>query len=375
MNHRDLALAAMRGQSIDHIPFIARMELWYEFHRNGGTLPEPYQDASLWDIQRDLGIGIFGFGAWSASCYRLVHHDVEVVKEVEGGLSTTRYHTPYGTLTSRDRMSAELRDAAGTAARIEYPFKGHQDYDALRFLIEHTEVVDNYEEYGRFVDDIGIDGLAVPYTGHLAAHQLMIFFMGYETFYYQLHDHPTELEALIGALTEQQRQILALAAACPAEAIEVGANYDEQMTPPPIFDAFFAPFYREAREVLGKGGKILVVHGDGEMRVLLDRLMACGVQVVEALTPKPMTTIDLATTRQLWGDRVTMWGGIPSTILTPTYTDGEFQGYMEDLFRTVAPGDRFILGFGDNVPTDALFHRIQWIARFWAEQGNYPLAG
>ena len=293
---------------------------------------------------------------------------------MEGDLSTTQYHTPYGTLTCRDRMSVELRDAAGTAARIEYPFKGLQDYDALRFFVEHTQVVDNYEAYGRFVNDIGIDGLAVPYTGHLAAHQLMIFFMGYETFYYQLHDHPTQLETLIGALTEQQRQILILAAGCPAQAIEVGGNYDEQMTPPPIFDTFFAPFYREAREILTRGDKVLVVHGDGEMRVLLEKLMACGIQVVEALTPKPMTSIDLAETRRLWGDQVAMWGGIPSTILTSTYTDDEFQCYMEELFRTLAPGDRFILGFGDNVPTDALFHRIQWVARFWADQGGYPLA-
>jgi uroporphyrinogen-III decarboxylase len=215
----------------------------------------------------------------------------------------------------------------------------------------------------------------VPYTGHLAAHQLMIFLMGYEAFYYQLHDHPAQLEALIAALTEQQRQILAVAAGCPAEAIEVGGNYDEQMTPPPVFDTFFAPFYREARETLNKGDKVMVVHGDGEMRILLKKLMDCGIQVVEALTPQPMTSINLAETRRLWGDQVVMWGGIPSTILTSTYTDDEFQGTMEELFRTVAPGDRFILGFGDNVPTDALFHRIQWIARFWADRGGYPMTG
>ena len=51
MNHRERALAAIRGQPVDHIPFIARMDLWYSFHRNGGTLPSPYENASLWDIQ------------------------------------------------------------------------------------------------------------------------------------------------------------------------------------------------------------------------------------------------------------------------------------------------------------------------------------
>jgi uroporphyrinogen-III decarboxylase len=375
MNHRDLALAAMRGWPVDHVPFIARMDLWYEFHRNGGTLPPPYEHASLPDMQRDLGIGIFGFGAWGVSFYRLIHRDVEVNKTVADGLTTTEYQTPYGTLTCRDRMAVELREAAGTGARVEYPFKSPKDYDALQFLIEHTDVVENHDAYAEFVDAIGTDGLALPFSGHLPAHQLMIFYMGYQTFYYQFHDHPNRVEALLEALTEQQRQILALAAVCPAQAVEVGGNYDEQMTPVPVFDTLFAPFYQEARKTLEQGDKILVVHGDGEMRALLERLMACGVQVVEALTPKPMTSIDVAAARQLWAGRVAMWGGIPSVMLTPTYSDEKFQRCMEDLFAAVAPGERFILGFGDNVPTDALFSRIKWVARFWAERGGYPLAG
>ena len=272
-------------------------------------------------------------------------------------------------------MAEELKDAAGTGARGEYPFKSAKDYDALQFLIEHTEIAENYEAYGEFVDAIGGDGLALPFTGHLPAHQLMINFMGYQRFYLELQDHPSRLEALIEALTEQQRRILALAADCPASAIEVGANYDEQMTPPPVFEAYFAPFYREARQILSAADKILVVHGDGEMKMLLEKLMTCGVQVVEALTPKPMTSIDIKSTRRLWKDRVVMWGGLATVILTDTFSDEEFERFLENLFRAVAPGDHFVLGFGDNVPTDALFPRIRRIAEFWAERGSYPLSG
>ncbi len=364
----------MRGQPVDHVPFIARMDLWYSFHRNGGTLPSPYENAGPWDIQRDLGIGIFGFGAWDVSFYRLVHHDVEITTQTAGDATIIQYHTPFGTLTCRDRMTSELKEAAGAGARVEYPFKSHKDYDALRFLIEHTEVVENFDAYNEFVDAIGPDGLALPFSGHLPAHQLMIFYLGYQTFYYELYDHPDRIEALVEALTEQQHQILALAAACPAQAIEVGANYDEQMTPPPVFDTFFAPFYQTARKMLSRTDKILVVHGDGEMKTLLEKLMSCGVQVVEALTPKPMTSIDILDTRRLWGDRVAMWGGLPSIILTDTFSDEQFERYLEDLFYAVAPGDRFILGFGDNVPTDAMFSRIKRVAEFWAEHGRYPLA-
>ena len=373
MNHRDRALAAMRGESVDRIPFIARMDLWYSFHRNQGTLPHPYEGASLWDMQRHLGIGIFGFGAWDISFYKLQPCDVEVERTVEAGETVTRWRTPYGDLIARDRMAEELKEAAGTGARTEYPFKGEGDYDALQYLIERTEVVENFEAYGRFADSIGGDGLALPFSGHLPAHQLMLSFMGYERFYLERNDYPARVEALEQVLTEQQRQILALAARCPAAAIEVGGNYDEQMTPPPVFAELFAPFYREARETLSRAGKILVVHGDGEMRRLLASLRDCGVQVVEALTPGPMTSIDVAETRRLWQGQVAMWGGIASIILTEVFSEQDFERYLEELFRAVAPGDRFILGFGDNVPTDALWPRMVRVAQFWAERGRYPL--
>lgn len=373
MNHRERALAAMRGEVVDHIPFIARMDLWHSFHKNQDTLPHPYEKASLWDIQRDLGIGIFGFGAWDISFYRLEHRNVTVRKETRGQETITTYDTPYGSLRARDVMAEELKEAAGTGARIEYPFKSEKDYDALHYFIENTQVVENFKAYGQFMDDIGGDGLALPFSGHLPAHQLMIFFMGYQRFYYELYDHPARLEALIGALDAQQEQILALAAKSPADAIEVGANYDEQMTPPSIFERFFAPFYRRARSTLSAAGKIMVVHGDGEMRQLLTSLMECGIQVVEAITPKPMTSIDIPSTRRLWKDQVAMWGGLATVILTDAFSDEQFEAFLEQLFREVAPGDRFILGFGDNVPTDASFERVKRIARFWQECGRYPL--
>ena len=269
MNHRERALAAMRGQPVDHIPFIARMDLWYSFHKNQGSLPHPTRkpvcgtSSAIWaSASSALAPGISRSTGWS-------HRNVEVVKTVHGQETVTQYNTPYGSLTARDVMAEELKEAAGTGARIEYPFKSETDYDALQYLIENTQVVENFEAYGKFIDAIGGDGLALPFSGHLPAHQLMIFFMGYQRFYYELNDHPARLEALIQALDNQQQQVLALAAASPADAVEVGANYDEQMTPPPVFERFFAPFYRTASQLLSAAGKPLVVHGDGEMRRLL----------------------------------------------------------------------------------------------------------
>ena len=373
ISHRSDALAAMRGEKPSRIPLIGRMNLWYNFHSVGGTLPERYQGWSLWDIQRDLNIGILGFGAWMTTFFKKVYHNVEITRTTRGNEEIVEYVTPYGSLRSRHAVTHMLRGTVDTGRDIEQIFKGEEDYDALQYLVEQTEIVENYAEYAEFIDSIGEDGIALPFTGWVPMHEIMWRYMGVERFYYELQDNPVRLERLHEAVLEQHREIIRLAAHCPATAIEVGGNYTEQLTPPHIFDRYFAPFYREVAEVFASAGKILVVHGDGDMNELLRCLMDAGVQVVEALTPKPMTSIDIRETRALWGDKVSMWGGIPFAILTPQFSDSEFEAYMEDLYRAVAPGDRFILGFGDNVPPEALFHRIQWIAEFHEKHGTYPI--
>lgn len=374
MTHRQRAIAAIRGEKPDRIPFIGRMDLWYAYNYNRGTLPEKYQGWSLWDIQRDLGIGIFGFGVWTASFYRLVHEGVEVRRTATDTEHTIEYVTPHGTLRTRSVLADEIKDADVTGAQVEHHFKDERDYDALQYLIEHTKVVENYDEYGKVVEEIGEDGLALPFSGWLAMHQIMREYMGYETFYFQIHDHPDKVERLHDALLEQQRAIIRLAAHCPAEVIEVGANYEEMITPPVIFEKYFLPFYREAADVLHRNGKLMAAHLDGDMDRLLALVGKCDLDVAEAITPAPMTSIDVRRTRALWQDRVTMWGGIPTVLLTNTFSDEEFEESVLDLFRAVAPGDRFILGFGDNAPTDAIFERIKRTAELYDQCGSYPLS-
>ncbi len=374
MTHRQRAVAAIRGERPDRVPFIGRMDLWYAYNFNRGTLPEKYQGWSLWDIQRDLGIGIFGFGAWTASFYRLEYEAMEVRRTSTDTEQIVEYVTPYGTLRSRNVLAEEIKDADVTGAQVEHHFKDERDYDALQYLFEHTKVVDNYDEYAKVVDAIGEDGLALPYSGWLAMHQIMREYMGYETFYYQLNDHQDKVEKLHEALLEQQRAIIRLGANCPAEVIEVGGNYEEMITPPPIFERYFTPFYQEAAQILHAGGKLMAAHCDGDMDKLLPLVGNCGLDVAEAITPAPMTSIDIRKARALWAGKTSMWGGLPTILLTETFSDEEFEENVVDLFRAVAPGDRFVLGFGDNAPTDAIFSRIARVAELYERYGSYPIS-
>ena len=50
---------------------------------------------------------------------------------------------------------------------------------------------------------------------------------------------------------------------------------------------------------------------------------------------------------------MTIFGGIPSVaLLENSMSDEEFERYMKNLFREIAPGDRFILGVSDTTPPE-----------------------
>jgi hypothetical protein len=374
MSMRSDALKTLRGRKPDNIPFVARMDLWYNYNRSLGTLPAPYENASLWDIQRDMGIGILGFGAWMRTFYRLEYvGDVQTRIWWEGNQRFKEYVTPYGTLRGRSILSESLRAADVTPLHVEYPFKSPDDYDALLYFFEHTRVVENYEEYAGYLAGIGDVGLALPYI-EVPVHMLMKEYIGYNQFYFELHDHLPRLDQLAGTVADLQMQVVKIGAASPTQVIEVGGNYDEVMTPHPIFRQHFLPFFEQAVPILHAAGKIVAVHGDGDMGPELLALMRqTSADVVEALTPQPMTSIDVRQAREIWGGEVALWGGIPAVLMTDTFSDEDMETFLTELFDAVAPGDRFILGFGDNVPTDGLFSRIVQVVDFYHRHSAFPI--
>ena len=86
-----------------------------------------------------------------------------------------------------------------------------------------------------------------------------------------------------------------------------------------------------------------------------------------------MTNSGVSEARSVWGDRVTIWGGIASTMLSVSVPEKDFEAHVRQVLGEAAPGDHFILGTGDNVPTDSSLRRIQRVTELANELGRYPL--
>jgi uroporphyrinogen-III decarboxylase len=98
-----------------------------------------------------------------------------------------------------------------------------------------------------------------------------------------------------------------------------------------------------------------------------------GIDIAEAITPAPQTLVTMKEFRETLGDQVTIWGGIPSILFEPMYSDQDFEAYIKNMLREMAPGYRFIVGMGDNVPFDGDIERVRRVAELIDRYGKLPI--
>ena len=371
MTNRERILAIMDGKSPDRIPWIPRLQLWWLYHRNRGTLPEKYTNWRLRDIERDLGMGN---PARDGRVYTTRCRNVDTVVRREGMEIVTEHITPVGTLTSRKKRTPELDQAGIAPLDTERPLKTPEDYDVMMYIAENTEYYPCYEEYLAYEEEIGEDGYPMVVTGESPFYDYLEHLAGYEKGYYDLVDHQDKVEQLFEVMTQKHRKELwPIVAASPARLLRHGAHYDTQITPPRLFEQYITPYIKEFAELLHRHDKVLVHHADNDSRKILRHFADAGYDMVECFTTAPMVNCTLKEAREVWGTSMIIWGGVPSTILEDLVSDEEFEEYMLDLFKTIAPGDAFILGVADNVTGPSKWSRVIRIGELVEEYGSYPI--
>jgi len=361
MNYRERILATIRGEPVDHVPWAPRWELWYNAAVRDGRLPEKYQGWHIYDIARDLGMGI---KAHYKYIWREVLHDVEVIETQKGDETLIEYVTPVGTVTTIWRRTPELEMQGVQGLRTKYLIQRPEDYGPVLFMLEHTEIIPEYEKFLAELKLIGDDGCTLVHTGHCPASWAMLDYLGYEQFYYEMYDHPNLLQQLLDALECIRDQTVQIVADSPAAIASLDGNYDAAMTPPPIFRKYFMPYFKKVIPKLHAAGKFVSTHADGDNRGLLELILESGFDIAEAFTSPPMTEITVRDARQVWGERITIWGGIASTLFRLDTSREQFEAQVLDILDSAKSSGHLILGTGDNVPTDGDLDRVRWVA--WA---------
>ena len=371
MNNRERLLAILNHQPPDRIPWIPRLLLWYRARTLTHTMPGEWEGLSLRDVERALNLGT---PARTGTIFELQYDGVEVTDREEGGKRITEYHTPVGSVRQVMRF-ADTLDEQGLPGLIEECLlKGPQDYCVWEWVTGHTHWTPDYDAYLAYDADIGDDGLPLVSAGDVPFHEFAQRLAGYKHAFYQLNDYPKEVEHLLSVMTEVQRERLwPVVADSPARLVLHGAHLSSQLTPPRLFEKYIVPYYQEFMPQMHARGKSVAMHADNDTSQIVDLIERAGWDMVECFVTAPMVPLTMEQARESWGNRVILWGGLPSLLLAPSVPEEEFREYMHRLFDTISPGDAFILGVADNVMPDSIIDRIAWVSDLIEERGRYPI--
>lgn len=397
--HRTRVLAALRGEPVDCLPYVPRLDLWYLANATSGTLPRRYASTPMNEIARAEGWafhhrfcddqldpayqqqylhrGINVFYSRDTVFDVVLPPDVEVRVERRGARTRVEYCTPLGTVSTVTHYDVESqRHGITIPALVEHLIKTPEDYAPAGYLFEHMDAVASFERFRRWSqDDMGDNGVPVCLGSFDASpfHWIQRDLCDATEFFIHYRDHYAKMSALAERIAQLQEKLLAILCRSPAEVVWWGANFDDMLTYPPYFEREIKPWIRKAADALGAAGKLLLCHTDGENRGLMDLIRDSGMHIAESICPAPMTRVSLGEYYRRWSTHLTLFGGIPSTIVMPGTSDAAFEAYMDALFGAVAPGSRMVVGIADEVPPAAVFSRLQRIGERIGREGRLPL--
>lgn len=393
MTHRERILAAIRGEPVDRLPWVPRLDLWYKANVYCRTMPPEWRDASLADIQEDLGIGrhevipdfldveepdevydrALGIDHVRNQPFRLRFQRTERIVERAGDETRVTYRTPVGSLSATVVYTEQMRRDGVTLMQVtEKPIKSFEDYDVAAWIFEDLEVIRDGGRYAEFQREVGESGVAVAYASACAggAHHLLKELVPYDRFYFDMYDYPQVIERTAERMQGYYDEVLDACGDSSAEVVLFGANYDLMITPPPVFESYVAAPLATAADRLHRAGKLLATHTDGENQQLLDFYVQCGVDLADSVCPFPMTRLHLSEVREAFGTHPAIWGGICSvSVLEDSFTDEQFEAHLDEVIEAVGDGRRMILSIADTTPPAASLDRIRRIGERLATFG------
>lgn len=392
-------MATFRGEPVDRLPYVPRIDLWYLANSVAGTLPQQHAGRTQHEISRAEGWALhhkYAFASFGEhSDHALLHRgiglfrtrdtvvdfvlpkDVEVRVHREDRLTRVEYHTPAG-MVSNTLQYDETMKRLGISIPLHagHLIKGPEDYAPVCHLFEHMDVVPNFDRFEYWAnEELRDDGVPVVAHFHGASpmQQIQRDLINATEFFIHYKDHQKALRTLVECMEPLYDKILKICCDSPAQVVNWGSNFDDMLTYPPYFRQEIQPWVRKASSALAGAGKLLMCHTDGENFGLMELIRDSGMHIAESICPAPMTRVTLEEYYKHWSKNLTLFGGIPSTVVLPETSEADFEAYLDQLFRAVAPGNRMVVGIADQVPPQALFSRLQRIGERIEREGRLPL--
>jgi hypothetical protein len=354
---KELYLKALRNQEFEALTWAPNFDWWYQVNKKNNTIPEKYQGLSHNNLIRKVGGTIWRRVGIINTSY---DKTIKIITKEKEDLEEVKYVTPVGEVST---VHSKAHDLSETYFLKQHLINKVEDIKVVKYIVEGTHYELDLSSYYKEIEDVKEDGIVLTCLPPVPYIQVMKTDIGYENAFYFLADYPDEVNDLINTYHKKFLEAYKIASNSPIEIISNGDNMDYWTCPPDYFKKYAIPYYQDVRRILHEKGKLAQGHWCGRTSKLMELTKDCGLDIVEAITPKPMTDLDIVESLEILQGKVVIQGGIPSILMcNQGGTRQDLIKYVENLLGRIGKRKGFILGMGDNVPADADFERVAIIS-------------
>ena len=373
LSRREMNLRVFRREPLPRVFFQPRIEPWYAWASQFGTMPPSCRALSLTDVFDDLDASMRYVDYWTGQPYPLVatwSADVKITQRDEPGWRYVTYHTPHGDLQEELEFTVDH-----TWRTVGFAGRRTEDLPALAWLLARRRWrfdPDRYRLGDAYVGDRGVGQFFLPKSPYLAMAQQ---WMRFEAFIYALADARDQVEDIFRIIDDSYDELYEQLCACRMTPIlNFGENVAEAHMGPAYFREYLLPWYHRRSGQLQRAGLFTHIHIDGYFKSLLPMLRELPHDGLEALTPLPQGDVSLEEIAQHIGDKILL-DGIPAVYFLPHHSRDELHTCVERLIELFHP--RLVLGISDELPQAADeegYARLQWVAQRCRESAAPAMA-
>ena len=265
--------------------------------------------------------------------------------------------TPVGRLTSIQQSNTSNY---GTFPK-KWWITCEDDMKIAVWLEERCEWRWNQENYNRTYEIWGDLGLPTIFMPRVNVQHLYIDDMGVESAVYAIYDYPETVEKYFQALDESHKRLIEVINKSPIEVINFGDNLHGGTLPPKLFQKYVLPAYQNRNELLHKAGKFTHSHWDGDVKPLLPFAKDCGLDGIEAITPKPQGDVTLEEVKKALGDKIFLIDGIAAILFDDAYPEEQLAEQTKKAIELFAP--KLILGISDEISSTGNIERVRMVGK------------
>jgi len=222
-------------------------------------------------------------------------------------------------------------------------------------------------------DFIEADKVKYPDHFHMVSIGFSLFerawsLVGMENLMIYFITEPAFVQDLLQKITEYNNAVIRNAADLGVDCVHFGDDWGSQNAPliaPSMWREFIQPCFAESCRVAKEAGLIVSLHCCGNVELLMEDIVQCGVDVFDPFQPEAM---DIWSLREAYRDRLAFWGGLSVQQTFPYGTPDDVAVAGRRLLTEMAPGGGYILAPAHSLSGDVPVENIEAYLKLAREQ-------